>query len=158
MGAVIASEDAMNVVVDGKLKRIQRFTFVDMEMAPICITLWEEMTDSQGLVLMEAANSRAMVVAKRLSFTTYNGVSLAAKNSSSFTINPPIEAALNFKTWVESRTDIEIQSMLVHQTISRSKQHVNEGDETIPTVAELQNMRKPGDYWIKGFLQINEED
>ncbi|KAG9143638.1 hypothetical protein Leryth_017136 [Lithospermum erythrorhizon] len=71
MGAVIAFEDAMNVVADGKLKRIQRFTFVDMEIVPICMTLWEEMTDSQGPVLMEAANSRAVVVAKRLSFTTY---------------------------------------------------------------------------------------
>ncbi|GAA0174744.1 hypothetical protein LIER_28075 [Lithospermum erythrorhizon] len=71
MGAVIAFEDAMNVAADGKLKRIQRFTFVDMEIVPICMTLWEEMIDSQGPVLMEAANSRAVVVAKRLSFTTY---------------------------------------------------------------------------------------
>ncbi|KAG9152333.1 hypothetical protein Leryth_026149 [Lithospermum erythrorhizon] len=31
MGAIIAFEDPTNVVVEGKLKKIQRFTFVDME-------------------------------------------------------------------------------------------------------------------------------
>ncbi|GAA0158119.1 hypothetical protein LIER_15225 [Lithospermum erythrorhizon] len=153
MGAVIAFEDPTNVIVDGKLKKIQRFTFVDMEMIPICITLWEEMTDIQGPLLMEAMNSRAVVVAKRLSLTTYN-----AKNSSSFTINPPIEAALNFKSWAESRTDTQIQSMLVDQIISRSKQRLNEGNEIIHTVADLQNMTKPGDYWIRRFLQIYEDE
>ncbi|GAA0173221.1 hypothetical protein LIER_26880 [Lithospermum erythrorhizon] len=126
MGAVIAYEDPTNVVADGKLKKIQRFTFVDMEMILICITLWDEMTDSQGPLLMEASNSKAVVVAKRLGFSTYNGTSLVARNSTSFTINPPIEAALNFKSWVESRTDAELRSMLVDQSLSRSKQRVDE--------------------------------
>ncbi|GAA0159641.1 hypothetical protein LIER_16367 [Lithospermum erythrorhizon] len=158
MGAVIAFEEPTNIVVDGKLKKIQRFTFVDMEMIPICITLWEEMTDIQGPVLMEAMNSRAAVVAKRLSFTKYNGISLASKNSSSFIINPPIEEALNLKSWIESKTDEEIQAMLVDQTVTQSKQRVDEGSEPIYTVAELQNITKPGDYWMRGFLQIHEEE
>ncbi|KAG9156406.1 hypothetical protein Leryth_023030 [Lithospermum erythrorhizon] len=42
-------------------------------MISICITLWDEMTDSQGPLLMEVSNSRAVVVAKRLGFSTYNG-------------------------------------------------------------------------------------
>ncbi|KAG9153694.1 hypothetical protein Leryth_005824 [Lithospermum erythrorhizon] len=99
MGAVITYEDPTTVVVNGRLKKIQRFTFVDMEKITICITLWEEMTYTQGPILMEAQNSKAVVVAKRLGFSTYNGTSLAAKKCSSFTINPPIEAALNFKSW-----------------------------------------------------------
>ncbi|GAA0153121.1 hypothetical protein LIER_11435 [Lithospermum erythrorhizon] len=158
MGVVIAYEDPTNVVADGKLKKIQRFTFVDMEMISICITLWDEMTLSQGPLLMEVSNSRAVVIAKRLGFSTYNGTSLAARNNTSFTINPPIETALNFKSWVESRTGPELRAMLVDQSLSRSKQRVDEGTETVHSVAELQNMTRPGDYWIRAFLQIHEEE
>ncbi|GAA0141692.1 hypothetical protein LIER_42672 [Lithospermum erythrorhizon] len=73
---------------------------MSFRLIPICITLWEEMTDSQGPILIEATNSRTVVVAKRLSYSTYSGTSLATKKSSSFTINPPIEASLDFKSWL----------------------------------------------------------
>ncbi|KAG9133415.1 hypothetical protein Leryth_013228 [Lithospermum erythrorhizon] len=84
--------------------------------------------------------------AKSIGFSTYNGTSLAARNNTSFTINPPIETALNFKSWVESRTGPELRAMLVDQSLSRSKQRVDEGTETVHSVAELQNMTKGEHY------------
>ncbi|GAA0172779.1 hypothetical protein LIER_41400 [Lithospermum erythrorhizon] len=58
----------------------------------ICVSLWNEMIDSMGHVLVEAARSNSVIVAKRLAIKSFQGVSLAFKNSSSFAINPPIEA------------------------------------------------------------------
>ncbi|GAA0150645.1 hypothetical protein LIER_09538 [Lithospermum erythrorhizon] len=78
---------------------VQHFTFVDIEKIPICVSLWNEMITSESQTLLEAARNHSVVVAKRLAIKSYDILSLASKNSTSFTIDPPIEAVANLKCW-----------------------------------------------------------
>ncbi|GAA0175332.1 hypothetical protein LIER_28522 [Lithospermum erythrorhizon] len=154
MGVIICVQDPTTIVTANKIKKIQRFTFVDMEILPIRLTLWEESVEIQGAILIEAANSCSVVVAKRLGPSSYNGASLCSRNSSSFTVNPPIEDASNLKSWYnmttqhifESRTNGELQDMLVDKRIAISRELLNNGSLKILSVAELDQITRYGDY------------
>ncbi|GAA0149999.1 hypothetical protein LIER_09034 [Lithospermum erythrorhizon] len=158
MGVVLAFENPTIVSTQEGPKHVQRFTFVDKEKIPISVSVWEEMSILQGPVLTEAAKTLSVVVEKRLGISSYKGVSLFAKNSSSFTVNPPLEPAIDLKSWINTKTKLKLEELLVDQSIMISKELVESGDKKIYTVSELENITKRDDYWVKGFLDISNED
>ncbi|GAA0174729.1 hypothetical protein LIER_28062 [Lithospermum erythrorhizon] len=119
MGIVINAEDSKTINTEFGQSTVQTFTFIDFEehdntpiKRKIDVILWGAMILAIGPTLVEAANTNAVVVAKRLKATRYKVVSLRSKNSSSFAVNPPIEAARNLKTWCDSMRETELTHML----------------------------------------------
>ncbi|GAA0171266.1 hypothetical protein LIER_41117 [Lithospermum erythrorhizon] len=128
MGVILAYANPTTVITDQGLKNIQRFTFVDMERILISVTLWGEMKEIMNPILEEAANTLSVVVAKRLS-----------PSKSKFKL-------------------IELDELLVDQTITLSRNQLTQGSEKILTLAEIETAEKNGDYWVKGLLQIGAEE
>ncbi|KAG9157117.1 hypothetical protein Leryth_022832 [Lithospermum erythrorhizon] len=153
MGIVVQFQETKLVWVDNKQNRVQQFTFVDMEKIPIKVSLWEEMLFAMGPTLETAARNFSVVVAKRLTVKNYGGVSLSSKNSSSFTIDPPIEVVAELKSWFDSLPQSDLQNTMTDQSIAISKELVCKGSMEVYTVAEIDNLLESGDYWVKGFLQ-----
>ncbi|GAA0157948.1 hypothetical protein LIER_38551 [Lithospermum erythrorhizon] len=162
MGVILVYANPTTVITDHGLKNIQRFTFVDMERIPISVTLWGEMKEIMSPILEEAANTLSVVVVRRLSPSKSKfkliGLSLSAKNSSSFTINPPLELVFNLKSWIDSKTRQELEEFLVDQTITLLRNQLTQGSKKILTLAEIKTAEKNGDYWVKGLLQIATEE
>ncbi|KAG9137792.1 hypothetical protein Leryth_025995 [Lithospermum erythrorhizon] len=55
---------------------------------------------------------RCITVSLQYCILNDTGPSLSARNSSSFAINPPFEAAANLKSWIESKTIEELQELM----------------------------------------------
>ncbi|GAA0154925.1 hypothetical protein LIER_12768 [Lithospermum erythrorhizon] len=117
-----------------RTKHVQRFTFVDIEKISLCVSLWEEMITLQGPMLIEAARTLSVVFAKRLGISSYK-------------VNPPLEAAKELKSWIDSKSEVELDELHVDQSITISKEFVEKGDLKIHTVSELANIVKSDEYW-----------
>ncbi|GAA0144942.1 hypothetical protein LIER_05257 [Lithospermum erythrorhizon] len=85
------------------------------------VSLWDEMLFVMRPTLETTAINFSVVVAKRLTVKNYGGVSLSAKNSSSFTIDPPIEDVAELKSWFDSLPESELQKITSNQSIAISK-------------------------------------
>ncbi|GAA0161955.1 hypothetical protein LIER_43589 [Lithospermum erythrorhizon] len=54
--------------------------------------------------------------------------------------------------------ELELEELLVDQSITISKELVEKGDKKVHRVSELQYITKSDDYWVRGILQISDED
>ncbi|GAA0183194.1 hypothetical protein LIER_30655 [Lithospermum erythrorhizon] len=99
------------------------------------------MPEIEGPALIEAANTLSVVIGKRLSLGTYH------------------ELATSLKIWPDFRLNQdELQELLTAQPLSISRGLIAEGDLKIRIIDEINSMTKYGEYWVRGFLQISEED
>ncbi|GAA0158501.1 hypothetical protein LIER_15509 [Lithospermum erythrorhizon] len=110
------------------------------------ISVWGEMTSTIAPLLVEAANKNAVLLARRLKITRYGVVSLRAKNSTSFALNPPVESASNMKSWFDTVRNDVLSQLQETKSISKYKELVYDGSMKIHTTSELQNETEIGDY------------
>ncbi|GAA0164198.1 hypothetical protein LIER_39737 [Lithospermum erythrorhizon] len=154
MRIIIKAGPCQNVTVDSNLTTVQNFTIVYAGMKTIEISVWGEMTSTRAPLLVQATNNNAVLLARRLKITRYGVISLRAKNSSSFPLNPPVESATNMKSWFDTVKDDVLPQLLKGQPVTNYRDLVYEGNMKVNTVVELANETEGGDYWIRGFLQI----
>ncbi|GAA0167262.1 DNA helicase [Lithospermum erythrorhizon] len=114
MHIIIKAEESRNVNTDNEQTTFQNFKIVDADKKPIQLTMWGELTSTIGPYLMEASRNYEVVVAKRLKVTRsrYGVITVRGKNSSSFAVDPPIEAASGLKSWFDSMREIELPQLL----------------------------------------------
>ncbi|GAA0156521.1 hypothetical protein LIER_38284 [Lithospermum erythrorhizon] len=160
MSIMLKSEDFRHVNIDNEQTTVQNFKIVDAEMKPVQLTLWGELTSSVGPSLVAASRNHNIVVAKRLKITRtrYGVTSVRAKNSSSFAVDPPVEGATYLKSWFDTVRDAELPQLLEDKSILTYRDMVRAGSIRTYTVAEIQNSTECRDYWIRGLLQLHEED
>ncbi|GAA0171895.1 hypothetical protein LIER_25828 [Lithospermum erythrorhizon] len=85
------------------------------------------------------------------------GAMLASTNTTSFTIDPPIEEAITLKSWFDSVRDVQLPKMLAGCTTAFSKDLIDKNIDKTYLVGDKSN-NKFGDFWTRAFLQPTQGD
>ncbi|GAA0147926.1 hypothetical protein LIER_36614 [Lithospermum erythrorhizon] len=122
-----------------EMTNVQNFTVVNTETMLICVSLWNEMIDSMGHVLVEVVRSNSVIVAKRLAIKSF-------------------QATEQLKAWFRSLSDSEIEKFKSNNTTRQTKELVVTGKMTTHIVAEVTTQLPGGDYWVTGSLLLTDTD
>ncbi|KAG5549907.1 hypothetical protein RHGRI_015021 [Rhododendron griersonianum] len=72
---------------------------VDQGMKPTIISLWDQFSDYEARAMAALPGSFPVAIGLRLKTSTYYGLTLATRNTSSFIFNPPILEATALQSW-----------------------------------------------------------
>ncbi|GAA0160264.1 hypothetical protein LIER_39009 [Lithospermum erythrorhizon] len=136
MGIIFHFEGVKQI---NEMTNVQNFTVVNTEKMSICTNLWNEMIDSVGHVLVEAARSNSVIIAKRLAIKSF-------------------QATEQLKAWFRSLSDSEIEKFKNKNTTRQTKEFVVTGKMTTHTVAEVTTQLPGDDYWVRGSLLLTNTD
>ncbi|KAH9619692.1 hypothetical protein KSS87_015761 [Heliosperma pusillum] len=99
--------DTLAVVVDIYPKRttkdettLQEFLLINHEMKPTILTMWDELALNESSYISQFLDSFPIILATRLRVTSYNGISLSTKSSTTVLLNPQTPESQALQYWV----------------------------------------------------------
>ncbi|GAA0157362.1 hypothetical protein LIER_14646 [Lithospermum erythrorhizon] len=87
-----------------------------------------------------------------------NRIAHSSRNISSFTVNPPLEAAAHLKTWFDSVREVELPNLLTDYSIAFAKDLVDRKLVPVHAVQNIISTKECGDYWTRSYMRISLDD
>ncbi|KAH9612857.1 hypothetical protein KSS87_022273 [Heliosperma pusillum] len=69
-------------------------------MKPTILTMWDELTSNEGSYISQFLDSFPIILATRLGVTSYNGISLSTKSSTTVLLNPQTPESQALQDWI----------------------------------------------------------
>ncbi|GAA0164866.1 hypothetical protein LIER_20407 [Lithospermum erythrorhizon] len=80
------------------------------------------------------------------------------RNLSSFTVNPPLEAAAHLKAWFDSVREVELPNLLTDYSIRFAKDLMDRKLVPVHAGQNIISTEEYGDYWTRSYMQISLDD
>nr|XP_016466764.1 PREDICTED: replication protein A 70 kDa DNA-binding subunit B-like [Nicotiana tabacum]XP_016466765.1 PREDICTED: replication protein A 70 kDa DNA-binding subunit B-like [Nicotiana tabacum]XP_016466766.1 PREDICTED: replication protein A 70 kDa DNA-binding subunit B-like [Nicotiana tabacum]XP_016466767.1 PREDICTED: replication protein A 70 kDa DNA-binding subunit B-like [Nicotiana tabacum]XP_016466768.1 PREDICTED: replication protein A 70 kDa DNA-binding subunit B-like [Nicotiana tabacum]XP_01 len=135
--------------------KCREITIMDTNMRSTILTLWEDFADADGSILAAEVAEYPVIVAKRITRTTYAGLSLSTRYNSVILINPPYPQVGRLLNWVrDNRSRLMRYSQ---QAVDSSLVLAAEYNNTVP-IADIQSQPHIQLFYVEGKLSLTADD
>ncbi|KAG5552505.1 hypothetical protein RHGRI_010554 [Rhododendron griersonianum] len=127
---------------------------VDQGMQPTIISLWDQFSDYEARAMAALPGSFPVAIGLRLKTSTYYGLTLATRNTSSFIFNPPIPEATALQSWCVVNAN-KIRELPTTPTQLLLPNPTEESEATITKIANLPVFIQKVEFLtIKGIARV----
>nr|XP_048323717.1 replication protein A 70 kDa DNA-binding subunit B-like [Ziziphus jujuba var. spinosa] len=74
-------------------------------MDTVMLTMWNQFVNNECTQILNIMNRKPIIIGCRLKVSSYNGISLSTKSSSSFVIEPEIPQAAALSIWYNANAE-----------------------------------------------------
>ncbi|KAF8391715.1 hypothetical protein HHK36_024024 [Tetracentron sinense] len=86
-------------MVKSETTAVRQIVLVDRDLIPIMLSTWEQFATNEYETISTLQHTRPVILARRIKVSSYNGLSLSTRASTSLLINPNIPEALTLHSW-----------------------------------------------------------
>nr|XP_048330106.1 replication protein A 70 kDa DNA-binding subunit B-like isoform X1 [Ziziphus jujuba var. spinosa] len=80
-------------------------TLMNDNMDTVILTMWNQFVNNECTQILNIMNRKPIIIGCRLKVSSYNGISLSTKSSSSFVIEPEIPQAAALSIWYNANAE-----------------------------------------------------
>ncbi|XP_060667915.1 replication protein A 70 kDa DNA-binding subunit B-like [Ziziphus jujuba] len=155
IGIAIEIKPKKEIITNNGLEIVQEMTLMNDNMDTVMLTMWNQFVNNECTQILNIMNRKPIIIGCRLKVSSYNGISLSTKSSSSFVIEPEIPQAAALSIWynanAEKAMDI-ICGRIGLETKSLSTLPSAEDIITIKMIDNQLNTRRS--FWINGHIKV----
>nr|XP_048328430.1 replication protein A 70 kDa DNA-binding subunit B-like [Ziziphus jujuba var. spinosa] len=155
IGIAIEIKPKKEIITNDGLEIVQEMTLMNDNMDTVMLTMWNQFVNNECTQILNIMNRKPIIIGCRLKVSSYNGISLSTKSSSSFVIEPEIPQAAALPIWynanAEKAMDI-ICGRIGLETKSLSTLPSAEDIITIKMIDNQLNTRRS--FWINGHIKV----
>ncbi|KAH9619841.1 hypothetical protein KSS87_020832 [Heliosperma pusillum] len=152
--------DTLAVVADIYPKRttkdettLQEFLLINHEMKPTILTMWDELASNEGSYISQFLDSFPIILATRLKVTSYNGISLSTKSSTTVLLNPQTPESQALQDWVLQNEE-QIKLLKKDKSVPAPPMTARAPPVVIP-ITSVSETTKDTPFWIKASASIH---
>nr|XP_048331633.1 replication protein A 70 kDa DNA-binding subunit D-like [Ziziphus jujuba var. spinosa] len=87
------------------LEIVQEMTLMNDNMDTVMLTMWNQFVNNECTQILNIMNRKPIIIGCRLKVSSYNGISLSTKSSSSFVIELEIPQAAALSIWYNANAE-----------------------------------------------------
>ncbi|KAH7547623.1 hypothetical protein FEM48_Zijuj01G0329500 [Ziziphus jujuba var. spinosa] len=140
IGIAIEIKPKKEIITNDGLEIVQEMTLMNDNMDTVMLTMWNQFVNNECTQILNIMNRKPIIIGCRLKVSSYNGISLSTKSSSSFVIEPEIPQAAALSIWI----GFETKSLSTLPSI--------EDIITIKMIDNQLNTRRS--FWINGHIKV----
>nr|XP_048326717.1 replication protein A 70 kDa DNA-binding subunit D-like [Ziziphus jujuba var. spinosa] len=99
IGIAIEIKPKKEIITNDGLEIVQEMTLMNDNMDTVMLTMWNQFVNNEYTQILNIMNRKPIIIGCRLKVSSYNGISLSTKPSSSFVIEPEIPQAVTLSIW-----------------------------------------------------------
>ncbi|KAH7525056.1 hypothetical protein FEM48_Zijuj06G0184500 [Ziziphus jujuba var. spinosa] len=143
IGIAIEIKPKNEIIMSDGLEIVQEMTLMNDNMDTVMLTMWNQFVNNECTQILNIMNRKPIIIGCRLKVSSYNGISLSTKSSSSFVIELEIPQAAALSIWYNANAEKAMD--IICGRIGLETKSLS----TLPSAEDIKRS-----FWINGHIKV----
>ncbi|KAH7525203.1 hypothetical protein FEM48_Zijuj06G0200100 [Ziziphus jujuba var. spinosa] len=155
IGIAIEIKPKKEIITNDGLEIVQEMTLMNDNMDIVMLTMWNQFVNNECTQILNIMNRKPIIIGCRLKVSSYNGISLSTKSSSSFVIEPEIPQAAALSIWYNANAEKAMDIICGRIDLETKSLSTLPSAEDIITIKMIDNqLNTRRSFWINGHIKV----
>nr|XP_048331437.1 replication protein A 70 kDa DNA-binding subunit B-like [Ziziphus jujuba var. spinosa] len=130
-------------------------TLMNENVDIVMLTMWNQFVNNECTQILNIMNRKPIIIGCRLKVSSYNGISLSSKSSSSFVVEPDIPQAAALSIWYNANAEKAMEIIYGRVGFETNSLSTFPSAEDIVTIKIIDNqLNTRRSFWINDHIKV----